>query len=698
MPDRTEPAFPLASPAAPWSRAKVQPASVETTLRRADQARDAGRCAEAAVLYSAALAAGCADPAIRVQLGNMLKEGGEWLRAEAAYRAALAEDPGSADAWLQLGHVLKLLGRTEAAVEAYQASVARDPLSGHAAAELIGLGAGWRIGEASYAGRSLLYDTLAAVHDLRRTLAMLEARLPALESLAAVPADRFDLYRARYRPWPPSGAAGAPLDLLVLPDATAMGEAVASLAALRHPLAAAAGRLGRIVVLAPTPALQDVAERHLRPVAPGLAARLPQGAAPEGWVLVLAGAATPCETAVAWFAHAAALAGPEVSAVIADEVLAPAGGGAATPLLLPGPDPLALAAAGHTPCLLAVRHRVLAAAGPDPAALLAAAMATGRILHIPRLLAERRRAAPPRPALRIAAPPLPIRVIIATRDAGPLLERCVQAAGALAAHPGLLRWTIIDNRPPDAADRPDAVLRRLAAEPGVGVLRRPESFNWSAFNNAAAAGATEPLLLFLNDDVELLTEGWDRALAEAFADPAVAAAGARLLYPDGRVQHAGIVLGVNGRTEHEGQGADRGAEGPARRWVTRRRAGAVTGAFLACRTAAFHAQGGFDATDLPIWFNDIDLCLKLRAARQEVLFLGDVEAVHHESRTLRTSLSAALRDAAWGDALATMHARWGGALTRDPTFNPHFSRAGRPFEMLCEPSEAEILAWLQAQA
>ncbi|MEN0074553.1 MAG: tetratricopeptide repeat protein [Paracraurococcus sp.] len=671
----------------------------EVTLRLADEARDAGRWTEAAELYATVLAARPDDTGIRIQLGNMLKEAGEPLQAEAAYRAALADAPHCADGWLQLGHVLKRLGRREAAAEAYQNALACDALSGDAAAELCALGSGWRIGAVSGAGRSLLYDTMAAVQELRRGLTLLEARLPALESMAAVPLHRFDLYAARYQPRLPKGEARVRLDLLVLSDQAVPAETAALLGDLSRCISAAPGLVRRVAVVSADRALRDMAERHLRlllivPDVPP-AHWLPEGAATD-WVLVTEGVAGLCDTALAWFSHVAAGVGPDCLALICDETLREVPGAVPQPILLPGFDPRAMAAAGFQPSLFAIRRALLAEVEvATVVTLLAAAARRGRVIHLPRMLAERRRmpAAPasvPAPAARAPVPALGVRVIVPTREAGALLDRCIQAAESLAVRPHLLRWTIVDNRPgEDPAPLP--------ARSGATVLRRAESFNWSAFNNLAAEPAEEELLFFLNDDVQLLTPGWDLALAEGFADRAVAAAGLRLLYPDGRVQHAGVVLGQNGRTEHEGYGADRGAPGPLRRWISRRRAAAVTGAALACRAAAFRECGGFDAAELPVWFNDIDLCLKLRAAGHEVLFLGDVEAVHQESRSLRSAFDDAMRDAAWSQALGVMRRRWGQALVEDPTFNPHFSRVGEAFEMIAEPSEAAVLGWIRAQ-
>lgn len=124
---------------------------------------------------------------------------------------------------------------------------------------------------------------------------------------------------------------------------------------------------------------------------------------------------------------------------------------------------------------------------------------------------------------------------------------------------------------------------------------------------------------------------------------------------------------------------------------------AIFRAALACRALAFRECGGFDAAELPVWLNDIDFCLKLRAAGREVLFLGDIEATHQESRSLRNSFDEAMRDAAWRDALALMQARWGASFAEDPTCNPHCSRVGEAFEMLTEPSEAQVIGWIMVQ-
>jgi GT2 family glycosyltransferase len=485
------------------------------------------------------------------------------------------------------------------------------------------------------------------------------------------------------------------LDVLILPNAEAPAQVIELLGALSGRLTSAQGVVGRIFVMTADDQLRDLAARHLRGsmLVSGspLLSPLAEGA-PTDWVLVADGPTDICATAPDWFAYAAAQVGPDCLALICDEVLRESPEAIPQPILLPGFDPQAMAAINYQPSLFAVRRAMLNEVPVVKAAeLLSAAAERGRIVHVPRLLADRRHpTSAPATAVTPQAPARNVRIIIPTREAGALLDRCIEAAQRRAARPDLLSWTIIDNH---SGVGPSII----NASPGTQVLRCAGSFNWSAFNNLAAESATEELLFFLNDDVQLLTQDWDLYLAGAFTDPRVAAAGLRLLYPDGRVQHAGVVLGQNDRTEHEARGVERCTPGPLHRWITRRRAAAVTGAALVCRSSVFRECGGFDSAELPIWFNDIDICLKIRAAGHEILFLGDIEAVHLESHSLRSAFEETSRNAAWTQAYKVMRARWGAALSEDPTYNPHFSRLGEPFEMISEPSEMRINQWIQRQ-
>ena len=206
-----------------------------------------------------------------------------------------------------------------------------------------------------------------------------------------------------------------------------------------------------------------------------------------------------------------------------------------------------------------------------------------------------------------------------------------------------------------------------------------------------------PHLLFLNNDVEMASAGWDTALREGLATAGVGALGALLLYPDGTIQHGGVVFGVGeGGPLHEGIGHLPDPGGPCARWRHPRMAAAVTGAWLAVSRALFNDVGGFEER-LPVGYNDIDFCLRVRAAGKAVVQASHIVAIHRESATrgIVMSLEAQARDEAeW----AWMRARWGAALTLDPACNPHWSRKGRPFNGLATPSDAAVARWVAASA
>ena len=109
---------------------------------------------------------------------------------------------------------------------------------------------------------------------------------------------------------------------------------------------------------------------------------------------------------------------------------------------------------------------------------------------------------------------------------------------------------------------------------------------------------------------------------------------------------------------------------------------AVTGAFMACRRCDFIGLGGFDAEQLPIWFNDVDYCLRVMGKGLRVLYEPNIRALHHESKSLDLAFEATARDATYEHAASLMRARWGARLERDPWYNPHYARFVKPFAFL----------------
>jgi GT2 family glycosyltransferase len=214
------------------------------------------------------------------------------------------------------------------------------------------------------------------------------------------------------------------------------------------------------------------------------------------------------------------------------------------------------------------------------------------------------------------------------------------------------------------------MLERVAALDRVRVVRDTDGFNFSRLVNRGRREAGGEILLLLNDDVESRDRHWLAALADAACREGVGCVGALLLYADGRVQHAGMALGLGGGVVgHAYRFADPEREP---RIADEREVSAVTGACLAVRASLFDAVGGF-AEDLPVTLNDVDFCLKVRAAGLRNLYLPQACLVHREQATrgLDASPEKLARLAA---ETAVFTARWHAQLPDDPYVSPHIDQ------------------------
>jgi GT2 family glycosyltransferase len=332
----------------------------------------------------------------------------------------------------------------------------------------------------------------------------------------------------------------------------------------------------------------------------------------------------------------------------------------------------------------------------DLAFRAAAEAGPGRVRHLPAVLCHRRepvqdwpvppealsRTLPgllaldpvpgnpwPRPRFALPDPQPRVSAIVPTRDRPELLAAC--AAGLLERTSySALQLLVVDNGSTGTATL--ELLSQLEADPRVRVLRRPGPFNFAALNNAAAAEAEGDVLLLLNDDTEVLHADWLVELVSHAVRPDVGAVGARLLYPDGTVQHAGILLGPRGAATHVGRHAASASPGYLGQLACVRDLSAVTGACMAVRREAFHAVGGMDER-LAVTWNDVDLCLRLRAAGLRVLWTPHATLLHREGATRGLDADDATRTARFRQEQALVCASWGQAVEADPFLNPNLA-------------------------
>jgi GT2 family glycosyltransferase len=269
----------------------------------------------------------------------------------------------------------------------------------------------------------------------------------------------------------------------------------------------------------------------------------------------------------------------------------------------------------------------------------------------------------------------PVSIIIPTRNRADLLRTCIE--GLRRTDYPAIEIIVANND----SDEPEALayLAKLAQE-GVTILDQPGPFNYSTINNSAVALANGELLCLMNNDIEVLATDWLAIIATQALRPEVGAVGAQLLYPDGRIQHAGVVVGVGNAAGHAHRFHQPEAEGYFRRHALPQFVSAVTAACLVVRKEKFLAVGGLDAANFAVAFNDVDLCLKLNARGWQSFYEPRAVLVHHESvsRGFDTDPIGAAR---FAGEIAALQRIWRTNQIVDPYHHPMLSRASEQFAL-----------------
>jgi GT2 family glycosyltransferase len=270
-------------------------------------------------------------------------------------------------------------------------------------------------------------------------------------------------------------------------------------------------------------------------------------------------------------------------------------------------------------------------------------------------------------------------IIIPFRDQPRFLRTCVDSIRS--STDGLdLELVLVDNGSVEPETR--SLVESLSHQPSVRVLSDARPFNWARLNNLAAETAGSDVLVFLNNDIEAGRAGWLAGLCAQALRADVAAAGARLSYPDRRLQHCGIVVGLTGAAGHPLAGLPEDVPGYLDMAMVARECSAVTGAALATRRVVFEELGGFDET-LGVDLNDVDYCLRAAQRGYRTIYEPGAELVHYESPSRGTAGGT-------GDIVKFLD-RWNDYIVaRDPYLNPHLTRDD-PSCGLATPGEKE--AW-----
>lgn len=264
-----------------------------------------------------------------------------------------------------------------------------------------------------------------------------------------------------------------------------------------------------------------------------------------------------------------------------------------------------------------------------------------------------------RVAFQMSGTPL-VSIIIPTRDRWDLLRQCIQSIEQLTAYP---RYEIIVIDNDSSAPKSQEFLAEVSER--WSVYRFPGAFNFSQINNYGASKAKGEFLFFLNDDTQVVSRDWLGVMVAQAQRAGIGAVGAKLLYPSGRIQHAGVVLGVRGIAGH----AFRHLRGDQEHYhglsSVMRNCSAVTAACTLISAKVFAQIGGFESR-LKVEYNDVDLCLRLIQEGYRVIYTPEALLIHYEN--------ASRKGGCHPDDEAFFLSRWGEHIRRgDPYYNPHLT-------------------------
>ncbi|MEZ9657981.1 glycosyltransferase [Vibrio sp. 10N.261.52.F3] len=258
-----------------------------------------------------------------------------------------------------------------------------------------------------------------------------------------------------------------------------------------------------------------------------------------------------------------------------------------------------------------------------------------------------------------------VSIIIPTKNGLEIVKQCIESIEQKTDYVNY-EILLIDNQ----SDEQTAIdyFKQLDQQKRVRLIHYNKLFNYSAINNFAVSHAKGDYLVLMNNDIEILTEGWlSEMLGHLYRDD-IGCVGSKLYYPDGTLQHAGVVTGLGGVAGHSHKHFNGDHPGYFKRLQVTQNLSAVTAACLGVRKSVFEEVGGLNERDLTIAFNDVDFCLKVQAAGYRNLWSPKIEMVHHESIS-RGHEDTPEKQARFASEVNYMKKTWGEQLLNDPNYS-----------------------------
>jgi GT2 family glycosyltransferase len=274
-----------------------------------------------------------------------------------------------------------------------------------------------------------------------------------------------------------------------------------------------------------------------------------------------------------------------------------------------------------------------------------------------------------------------VSIVIATRDRKDLLKGCIDSITEKTSY-SAYEIVVVDNGSSEEATLD--YLEELRGKVNVRVMRDEGDFNFSRLNNLGVMEARGDYVLLLNNDIEVESPSWLTEMMALVIQSCVGCVGARLWYPNGKLQHGGVILGLGGYAAHAHRGMPRGHYGYLNRACLTHTMSAVTGACLLVRKSLYEEVGGLDEKELSIGYNDVDFCLKVRAKGYRNLICAEADLIHHESASRGEDLSEEklLRFRREG---AVLRERWLDILDHDTDYNPNLTDSAEDFGLAFPP-------------
>ena len=262
-----------------------------------------------------------------------------------------------------------------------------------------------------------------------------------------------------------------------------------------------------------------------------------------------------------------------------------------------------------------------------------------------------------------------VSLIIPTKNAKGLVKACIESILEKTTYPHF-EILLIDN----GSDEQESLdyFRELAMHPKIRVLPYPGAFNYSAINNFGVQHAKGEIVGLVNNDIEVISPDWLTHLAGHAQRDDIGCVGAKLLYSDGRIQHAGVVLGYGGGAGHAHKYFPRYHPGYMKRLVATQNYSAVTAACLLVKKSLFLEVGGLNEKDLTVAFNDVDFCLRVKETGVRNVYCAEAELYHHESVS-RGLDHAPEKAARFNKELAYLRMSWGNYISHDPAYSPNLT-------------------------